>query len=90
MQPAPPVQLSAHCRICHLHFTQTPCSACRQVNETKKAEMSAAEARGKAEAEQEGLKRAVAAAEGRCTQAQAEGARLEAELKDYKVGRGQS
>ena len=52
--------------------------------------MSAAEARGKAEAEKEGLKRAVAAAEGRCTQTQAEVARLEAELKDYKVGIGQS
>ena len=73
-----------------MHVTQKPPSACRQVNETKKAEMSAAEARGKAEAEKQGLKRAVAAAEGQCTQTQAEVARLEAELKDYKVGIGQS
>ncbi len=60
-------------------------AARRAARETKRAETAAAELRGRAEAEKEGLRAAAAAADVRAAAAAAALQRLEGELRDYKA-----
>lgn len=60
-----------------------PWDPSRSTKETKKAETSLAELRGRAEAEKEALQAAV---EERVREGQATAAKLEHELQTYKVG----
>ena len=58
---------------------------CRAVKEKQRAEVVAAELRGKGEAELDTLRAAVAAADQRTAEAHAATAWLESELRDYKA-----
>lgn len=57
----------------------------RAQKDKQKAEVAAAELRGKAEAEKEALRGAVRDAEGRISQAQEGKNALDSELREYKV-----
>ena len=67
------------------YVTSCTCTPCRQVKETKRVEMAAAEGRGKSEAEKAGLEAAIAAGQQREAALQQTITAIEQEARDYKV-----
>ncbi len=68
-----------------MHALSKPLLRHRATKEKQKAEVAAAELRGKGDAEVEALRGAVAAAEQRTAEAQASVERVASELREYKA-----